>query len=190
MTARIHEFLRNRVEDGPCLVVDLEVVHDNYKAFANALPDTRVFYAVKANPRRRCRRCSPVSRLVLRHRVGGRDRDGAGGGRHARPHLLWQHHQEGARHRPRLALGVRLFAVDCRAEVEKIARAALRRAGVLPFLLRLRRRRKWPLSRKFGCDTAMAVDARASPIAWVLEAHGVSFHVGSQQRRTQAWDLA
>ena len=50
MTERIHEFLRNRAEEGPCLVVDLDVVRDNYKAFANALPDTRAFYAVKANP--------------------------------------------------------------------------------------------------------------------------------------------
>jgi len=34
-------------------VVDLDVVRDNYLAFAKALPDTKVFYAVKANPRRR-----------------------------------------------------------------------------------------------------------------------------------------
>src|SRR3954467_10910415 len=54
MTDRIQEFLRNRRVAGqdvePCLVVDLEVVRDNYQAFAKALPDTRVFYAVKANP--------------------------------------------------------------------------------------------------------------------------------------------
>ena len=50
MTARIHEFLRNRREDGPCVVVDLEVIQKNYQRFARALPDTRVFYAVKANP--------------------------------------------------------------------------------------------------------------------------------------------
>src|SRR3712207_8211307 len=50
MTERIREFLRNRREDGPCLVVDLEVVRENYNKFARALPDTRVFYAVKANP--------------------------------------------------------------------------------------------------------------------------------------------
>src|SRR5512143_1557216 len=50
MTMRIREFMHNRVEDGPCLVVDLDVVRDNYNAFAKALPDTRVFYAVKANP--------------------------------------------------------------------------------------------------------------------------------------------
>src|SRR5690242_21151712 len=50
MTARIRDFLRNRTDDGPCLIVDLDVVRDNYQAFAKALPDTRVFYAVKANP--------------------------------------------------------------------------------------------------------------------------------------------
>ena len=53
MTERIREFLRQRREEGlegPALVVDLDVVRDNYNAFAKALPDTRVFYAVKANP--------------------------------------------------------------------------------------------------------------------------------------------
>ena len=50
MTDRIRNFLRNRADDGPVLVVDLEVVRDNYAAFAKALPDSRVFYAVKANP--------------------------------------------------------------------------------------------------------------------------------------------
>ena len=50
MTDRIREFLRGRREDGPCMVLDLDVVRDNYSAFAKALPDTRVFYAVKANP--------------------------------------------------------------------------------------------------------------------------------------------
>ena len=50
MTERIREFLRRRREDEPCLVVDLDVVRENYNAFAKALPDSRVFYAVKANP--------------------------------------------------------------------------------------------------------------------------------------------
>src|SRR5947199_91169 len=44
MTARIRDFLRNRTDEGPCLIVDLDVVRDNYQAFAKALPDTRVFY--------------------------------------------------------------------------------------------------------------------------------------------------
>ena len=45
MTERIQEFLRNRRNEGqdaePCLVVDLEVVRDNYQSFAKALPDSR-----------------------------------------------------------------------------------------------------------------------------------------------------
>jgi ornithine decarboxylase len=50
MTARIREFLKQRTDIGPCLVVDLDVVRENYQNFAKALPDTKVYYAVKANP--------------------------------------------------------------------------------------------------------------------------------------------
>ena len=54
MTARIREFLKKRrdsgADEGPVLVVDLDVVRTNYQNFAKALPDTKVFYAVKANP--------------------------------------------------------------------------------------------------------------------------------------------
>ena len=54
MTARIRDYLKKRRESGqdqePVLVVDLDVVRTNYQNFAKALPDTRVFYAVKANP--------------------------------------------------------------------------------------------------------------------------------------------
>ena len=61
MTDRIRDFLRARRDlgrdEGPVMVLDLDVVHDNYTAFARALPDTRVFYAVKANPAPRCCAC-------------------------------------------------------------------------------------------------------------------------------------
>src|SRR5262249_56891953 len=54
MPDRIRDFRRTRRSEGldtePCLVVDLEVVRENYQTFAKALPDSRVFYAVKANP--------------------------------------------------------------------------------------------------------------------------------------------
>src|ERR1700721_2927884 len=87
------------------------------------------------------------------------------------------------------ALVVRVFAVDCKAEVEKIARAAPGGRVFCRFLFDCAGA-EWPLSRKFGCDTAMAADVLEHAHRLGLEAHGVSFHVGSQQRRTQAWDLA
>ena len=49
-TQRILDFLADRRPQAPCLVVDLDVVRDNYLSFARAMPDTRIFYAVKANP--------------------------------------------------------------------------------------------------------------------------------------------
>ena len=50
MTQRIRDFLATRRPEGPCLVVDLDVVKDNFKAFRHALPDSKIYYAVKANP--------------------------------------------------------------------------------------------------------------------------------------------
>ena len=87
------------------------------------------------------------------------------------------------------ALGVRMFAVDCKAEVEKIARAAPGAKVFCRFLFDCAGA-EWPLSRKFGCDPAMATDVLEHAHRLGLEAYGVSFHVGSQQRRTQAWDQA
>jgi Diaminopimelate decarboxylase len=87
------------------------------------------------------------------------------------------------------ALGVRLFAVDSKQEVEKIARQAPG-AKVFCRFLHDCAGAEWPLSRKFGCDTAMAVEVLEHAHRLGLVAHGVSFHVGSQQRRTQAWDAA
>jgi ornithine decarboxylase len=49
---------------------------------------------------------------------------------------------------------------------------------------------EWPLSRKFGCEPAMAVDLLARAQALGLDAYGVSFHVGSQQTDLAQYDRA
>ena len=124
MTDRILNFLRDRREDGPCLVLDLDVVRDNYATFAKALPDTRVFYAVKANPAPEvlallaslgsCFDCASVVEIEQALAAGATpDRISFGN--------TIKKERDIAR---AFALGVRLYAVDCEAEVEKIARAA------------------------------------------------------------------
>jgi ornithine decarboxylase len=189
MTERIREFLRNRCDDGPCLVVDLDVVRENYLAFAHALPDTRVFYAIKANPAPEvlallaglgsCFDAASIPEIEMALAAGATpDRISFGNTIKKERDIA-----------SAFALGVRLFAVDCRAEVEKIARAAPG-ARVFCRVLFDCVGAEWPLSRKFGCDPAMAPDVLEHAHRLGLEAHGVSFHVGSQQRRTQAWDLA
>jgi ornithine decarboxylase len=200
MTERIREFLRSRrehgVEDGPCMVLDLEVVEDNYNKFARALPNTRVFYAVKANP------APEVLRLLARlgscfdaASVAEVEMVLAAGATAERISFGNTIKKERDILRA-LELGVRLFAVDCEAEVEKIARAA-GQAGIEPREVKAFCRilcdcagAEWPLSRKFGCSPAMAIDVLEHACRLGLEAYGVSFHVGSQQRNTGAWDAA
>jgi ornithine decarboxylase len=87
------------------------------------------------------------------------------------------------------ALGVRLFAVDCQAEVEKVARVAPG-SKVFCRILCDCVGAEWPLSRKFGCEPSMAVDVLEHAHRLGLTAHGISFHVGSQQRDPKSWDKA
>jgi ornithine decarboxylase len=193
MTERIRDFLRRRrdegLDDGPCLVVDLDVVRDNYKAFAKALPDSRVFYAVKANPAPEllsllvslgsCFDTASVAEIEMVLAAGA-----------APERISFGNTIKKERDIARaFALGVRLFAVDCKAEVEKIGRAAPGAKVFCRFLFGCAGA-EWPLSRKFGCDPEMAVDVLEHAQRLGLEAVGVSFHVGSQQRRTAAWDEA
>src|ERR1700694_2460939 len=155
MTERIRDFLRNRRDDSPCLVVDLDVVRENYQSFAKALPDSRVFYAVKANPAPEllgllvslgsCFDTASVAEIEMVLAAGA-----------APERISYGNTIKKERDIERaFALGGRLFAADGRSEVEKIARAA---PGSRVFCRSLFdcAGAEWPLSRKFGCDAAMA----------------------------------
>ncbi len=161
MTERILEFLRRRHEEGreegPCLVVDLDVVRENYQSFAKALPDSRVFYAVKANPAPEllallvslgsCFDTASVAEIGMVLAAGATP-DGISFGNTIKKERDIAH---------AYARGVRLFAVDCEAEVDKVSRAAPGAKVFCRFLFGCAGA-QWPLSRKFGCDPEMAVD--------------------------------
>lgn len=189
MTARILDFLATRRPEGPCLVVDLDVIRNNFNAFRHALPDTRIYYAVKANPAPEVLQlladlgssfdCASIPEIEMVLATGATaDRISFGN--------TIKKERDVAR---AFELGVRLFAVDCEAEVDKIARSA---AGSRVFcrILCDGAGAEWPLSRKFGCDPSMAAEVLEHAHANGLEAYGISFHVGSQQGNVEAWDAA
>ena len=193
MTDRIMEFLRRRREEGrdsgPCLVVDLDVVRDNYTAFAKALPDTRVFYAVKANPQpevlnllARLGSCFDTASVVEIEQVLA---TGCAPERISFGNTIKKERDVARAY----ALGIRLYAVDCEAEVEKIARVAPG-SKVFCRILCDGDGAEWPLSRKFGCAPEMATGVLEHAHRLGLQAYGVSFHVGSQQRNPRMWDAA
>ncbi|MCB1383128.1 MAG: type III PLP-dependent enzyme [Notoacmeibacter sp.] len=188
-TQRIIDFLETRRPEGPCLIVDLDVVRDNFLAFRKALPDSRIFYAVKANPAPEILRllaqegssfdCASVAEIEMALNAGATpDRISYGN--------TIKKERDIAR---AFALGIGLYAVDSSEEVEKVARAAPG-AKVFCRVLTDGEGAEWPLSRKFGCVPQMAVDVLVYAHQLGLESHGVSFHVGSQQCDLNAWDKA
>ena len=189
MTDRIRDFLRDRRPEGPCLVVDLDIVRDNYQAFARAMPDSRVYYAVKANPAPEILEalaelgssfdCASVAEIDMALSAG------ATAERISYGNTIKKERDIAAAYER----GIRLFAVDCQEEVEKIGRAAPS-ARVFCRILIANDGAEWPLSRKFGCAPEMAVDVLEHAHRLGLDAYGVSFHVGSQQPNPEAWDAA
>ena len=188
-TQRILDFLATRRPEGPCLVVDMDVVRDNYHAFEKAMPDSKIYYAVKANPAPEILRLlaslgSAVDTASVAEIEMAMDA-GAPADRISYGNTIKKERDIARAHE----LGVHLFAVDCVEEVEKVARAAPG-SRVFCRVLTDGEGAEWPLSRKFGCVPAMAVDVLRRADALGLSAYGVSFHVGSQQTDLSAWDRA
>ena len=188
-TQRILDFLATRRPNGPCLVVDLDVVRDNFRAFEKAMPESKIYYAVKANPAPEILRLlasmgssfdtASVAEIEMAMDAGApAERISFGN--------TIKKERDVAR---AFELGIRLYAVDSVEEVEKVARAAPG-SRVFCRVLADGEGAEWPLSRKFGCVPEMAVDVLRHARSLGLDAYGVSFHVGSQQTDLSAWDRA
>ena len=188
-TQRILDFLATRRPSGPCLVVDLDVVRDNFHAFRKALPESKIYYAVKANPAPEILRLlsslgssfdtASVAEIEMALDAGAQAERISYGNTIKKERDVARAYE----------LGIRLFAVDCVEEVEKVARAAPG-SRVFCRVLTDGEGAEWPLSRKFGCVPAMAVDVLRHAAVLGLDAYGVSFHVGSQQTDLDAWNRA
>jgi ornithine decarboxylase len=189
MSDKVQRFLDERRPATPCLVVDLDVVAEKYRALTSTLPLAEVFYAVKANP---------AQEVLSRLAAEGASFDTASAGEIAQvlslgvaperisfgntikkhSDIAWAH-----------ARGIKLYAFDSKAELEKIAEAAPG-AQVFCRILIDADGALWPLNRKFGCAPKMAADLLIQARALGLEPYGVSFHVGSQQMQPGQWDSA
>jgi ornithine decarboxylase len=188
MTERLERFLAEPNHETPFVVVDLQLVADRYRQLADALPMADIYYAIKANP------AAPILELLVRL---GSNFDVASpaevemclaAGAHPRQISYGNTVKKMRDIEFAYDRGVRLFAFDCDAELDKLAVAAPG-ATVFCRIATDGGGAEWPLSRKFGCDHHTASDL-------LLKAHekgfsvGASFHVGSQQTDHLAWDGA
>ena len=189
MTPKVSRFLRDAAPATPCLVVDVDRVAENYGRLKAAMPLARIYYAVKANP------AAPIlSRLVdLQSQFDAASLEevrmclAAG----ARPEAISFGNtvKKESAIQAAYEAGVRMFAFDSEPELRKLARSAPG-AKVYCRILVENVGAEWPLSRKFGCEAEMAKELMVLARDLGLDPYGISFHVGSQQTRTAAYEAA
>jgi ornithine decarboxylase len=182
------DFLSTSEHPTPFVVVDLDVVVERYRQLAEALPMAEIFYAIKANPAPQILEllvqlgssfdvASPAEVDMCLSAGADPSRISYGNTVKKRRDIEYAYER-----------GVRLFAFDCDAELDKLIELAPD-ATLFCRVTTDGGGADWPLSRKFGCapDMAMHLLTRAAEKGHAV---GVSFHVGSQQRNPEAWDTA
>ncbi|SHJ57303.1 ornithine decarboxylase [Roseomonas rosea] len=189
MTPKIAQFLADVQPATPCLVLDVDRVEQNYRRLQSALPLARIYYAVKANP----------APQILERLVGlGSSFDAASweevsaaldAGAAAERISYGNTVKKESAIRAAYERGVRMFAFDSEGELEKLARSAPG-SRVYCRILVGNDGAEWPLSRKFGCEVEMARELMVKAGEMGLDPFGLSFHVGSQQTNTAAYEAA
>jgi len=189
MTPKVARYLAQAQPATPCLVLDVDRVEENFRTLARALPLARIYYAVKANP------AAPI----LERLVGLDSRFDAASIEEVRACIAAGAAPQAISYgntikkvsaiREAFAAGVRLFAFDSAEELEKLAQHAPG-ASVYCRILVDNFGADWPLARKFGTtvEHASRLMRRAPELG--LDPIGLSFHVGSQQTTTEAYEAA
>ncbi len=185
---KIQDFAVNK--QSPFLVVDLDRVEFKYQELQQSFPKANIFYAVKANPSieilerlDRMGSCFDIASVYELDRVIdcgiSPERISFGNTIKKASDVKYAYDK-----------GIRLFVTDAQADLEQIAKYAPNSKVFVRVLVESGTTSDWPLSRKFGCDTQMAIDLMLKAKQMGLQPYGVSFHVGSQQNDVTVWRTA
>jgi ornithine decarboxylase len=189
MTPKIARFLAQHQPATPCLVLDMDRVEDNFRTLRDALPLARIYYAVKANPAHQVlERLVGLSSYFDAASIEEVEACLAAGALPAAISFGNTIKKVSAIRRAHEA-GVTMFAFDSQEELEKLARHAPG-ARVYCRILVENEGADWPLSRKFGTTIESARELMLEAGELGLDPYGLSFHVGSQQTTTRAYEVA
>jgi ornithine decarboxylase len=189
MTPKIARFLAQHQPATPCLVLDVDRVEENFRTLQRTLPLARIYYAVKANPAPQVLTrlvglssffdAASIEEITFCLDAGARPEAISFGNTIKKVSAIQRAY----------ANGVRMFAFDSREELDKLAQHAPG-ARVYCRILVENEGADWPLSRKFGTTIEMARELMVEAGDLGLDPYGLSFHVGSQQTTTRAYEVA
>jgi ornithine decarboxylase len=172
--------------DKPTLVISRDRVATQYDALRAGLGRAHIHYAVKANPAPQIIRllvkkgsgfdCASRGEIELCLSQGAKAANISFGNTIKRSADIAFAH----------GAGITLFAADSEEELQKIAKHAPG-ARVYIRLIVENSLADWPLSRKFGCAASALPDLLDYARTLGLTAYGLSFHVGSQTRKSEFW---
>ena len=177
-------------QETPFVVIDTAIISQAYDDLRAGFEFAKVYYAVKANPAveiidllKEKGSSFDIASIYELDKVMGRgvspDRISYGNTIKKSKDIRYFYEK-----------GVRLFATDSEADLRNIAKAAPGAKVYVRILTEGSTTADWPLSRKFGCQTDMAMDLLILARDLGLVPYGISFHVGSQQRDISVWDAA
>jgi len=186
---KILKFIASTEEHSPFLLIDRDVISEKLGLIGRNIKNSRVFYAVKANP----------DREVLRYiRELGAYFEIASEGELRILSSLGVEKEKIISSNPvkslkflkeAVAYGVNRFAFDSIAEVDKMSLYAPA-SEVYVRLTVPNEGSEWPLSKKFGVEIDEAVDLLHYASEKGLKPVGLTFHVGSQCTNIYNWDTA
>lgn len=174
----------------PFILCNLDIIKRNYYQIVDNM-DVKVYYAVKANPQKQVilllkqlgSNFDIASRYQLDKVIGyGIDVQRISYGNTIKKVQDIKYFYQS---------GVRLYVTDSIQDVGNIVKYAPESRVFCRMLIDSEiGGAQWPLSMKFGCEREMVKQIFRVAKQGGLQTYGISFHVGSQQRKQQAWYLA
>lgn len=174
----------------PFLVLDLSVIEKHYLELKHGFPNADIYYALKANPANEViERLSQLGSSfdlasvneLKKVQAFGMDASRLAFGNTIKKRADIQYFYE---------QGVRLYVTDSDADLNNIAQYAQGSKVFFRLSIDGSETADWPLSGKFGCNAECVIRLAVKAKALGLIPYGISFHVGSQQRKIDLWESA
>ncbi len=186
---KVLKYLDREKIETPFLLIDSDTVREKVSLIGQQIKDSKVFYAVKANPDRKILRF--LNDLNLGFEISSEGELEILASLGVGPERIISSNPVKSLKFLRLAFsyGINYFSYDSEDEIEKLSTYAPH-CNVYVRLSVPNEGSEWPLSKKFGVELDEAAALLSAAKEKGLNPVGITFHVGSQCTNIYNWHIA